>query len=105
MDRTLASCRYKTYRLILARQFIVVQLRRTRDRKFAVLDAPSLRRIHRSTALRGQSGRIDRCGRQPTHAARMFGGYIEAALSDVQSAVQTARSPYRPLLHGAESST
>jgi len=38
LDRTLTTCRYKTYRPILARQFVFVQLRRTRDKKFAVLD-------------------------------------------------------------------
>jgi hypothetical protein len=36
--RTLTTCRYKTYRAILARQFVFVQLRRTRDIKFVVLD-------------------------------------------------------------------
>jgi hypothetical protein len=38
LDRTLTTCRYKTYRAILARQFVFVQLRRTRDKKFVVLD-------------------------------------------------------------------
>jgi hypothetical protein len=45
MDRTLATCRFKTYRPILARQFVFVQLRRTRDIKFAVLDAWLMRQI------------------------------------------------------------
>lgn len=47
------------------------------------------------------SGRNDRCGRRPTHAALLFEGQIE----DVPNGEKTARSPYRPLLRGAGSST
>jgi hypothetical protein len=45
LDRTLTMCRYKTYRPILARQFVFVQLRRTRDKKFVVLDTSQMRAI------------------------------------------------------------
>jgi hypothetical protein len=84
MDRTLATCRYKTYRPILARQFVVVQLRRTRDRKFAVLDAAP------TPYQRGES----------TEARRCAGSAGE--MTDVVHGQQTLSSDLRGILRFTE---